>query len=92
MEGRARETLEGDYGRTGAAVGPGRVVSESRPEAEIRDVRRTAPEFAIKCPFCNEVMRADDDDDLGDDLKDHWGDVHHLRPTIRAEIGMAKRA
>ena len=92
MEAIVDDPLAGEYGRTSRTSSSSRVVSESKPEAELEDVRQTAPEFVIKCPFCNEVLRADDDDDLGDDLKDHWGDVHQLRPTIRAKMGMTRRA
>ena len=67
----------------------GRVVGVSGPREQLEDVRRTAPEFAIKCPFCNSVFRADDDEELGKDLREHWGDDHQIRPTIRAELHMA---
>lgn len=68
----------------------GRVVDVTAPREEVEEVRTTGPEFMIKCPFCNNILRADDDDKLGRDLKDHWGDDHQLRPTIRAELGMSR--
>lgn len=48
------------------------------------------PAFAIKCPFCSSVFRADDDEELGRDLREHWGDDHQIRRTIRAELGMSR--
>ena len=75
--------------RSGEAVA-GKVVEVTRPKEELEDVTRTAPEFVIKCPFCNSVFRADDDDELGKDLREHWGDDHQIRRTIRAELGMSR--
>jgi len=83
---RAETSRSTDY----PAASTERVIEETAPRRELEEVRRTTPEFLIKCPFCNEVIRADDDDDLGDDLKDHWGDVHQIRPTIRAELGISR--
>jgi len=79
--------------RTGEVQGEGgssRVVDVTPPRQVLEDVRRTAPEFAIRCPFCATILRADNDRELGKGLKDHWGDAHHIRPTIRAEMGMAR--
>ena len=76
--------------RRAGETAAGKVVGVSRPREELEDVRRTGPEFAIKCPFCNSIFRADDDDELGRDLKGHWGDDHQIRPTIRAELGMSR--
>jgi predicted small metal-binding protein len=94
-ESRVREVPGRTMGTTSrttdvGTTGTGRVVDVSTPRRELEEVRRTAPEFMIKCPFCNEVLRADDDDELGKDLKHHWGDVHQIRPTIRAEMGMSR--
>ena len=60
----------------------------SEPEIERRNVEREGMDFRIQCPFCSTVVEGDDDDDLGDNLKDHWGDSHQLRPTIRGSMGM----
>jgi predicted small metal-binding protein len=87
MEEQAREAAEGVPSGLRTTRGE-KVVGASRPEVVSERAEVTAPLMAIQCPFCNTVLRADDEDDLGDDLKDHWGDVHQLRPTIRAEMGM----
>jgi predicted small metal-binding protein len=91
---RVREVTESGVSRKEAGrpveTASGRVVGVSEPREELEDVRITAPEFVIKCPFCNRVLRADDDKELGRDLKGHWGDEHQIRPTIRAELHMSR--
>ena len=74
----------------GSARSSARVVDVTSPREELEDVGMTDPELVIKCPFCNSVFHADNDDELGRDLKGHWGDEHQIRPTIRAELGMSK--
>ena len=64
------------------------VVRESPAEVERESVQRTGEDYKIRCPFCNVGVEGDDEDDLGNNLKEHWGDAHQIRPTIRAELGM----
>lgn len=87
----------------GSARSSSRVVDEHAPREEVREVTTTGAygteakrmgeavtAFAIKCPFCTSVFRADADEALGKDLREHWGDDHQIRRTIRAELGMSR--
>lgn len=51
---------------------------------------QTGKQIHISCTFCGKDILGDDEDDLGNNLKEHWGDEHQLRPTMRAEVGISK--
>lgn len=51
---------------------------------------QTGKQIHISCTFCGKDILGDDEDDLGNNLKEHWGDDHQIRPTIRAEVGISK--
>mgnify|MGYP005834260999 CR=1 FL=1 len=44
----------------------------------------------VMCPLCGQGVRGSDEDDLQDRMKGHWADVHKIRPTIRAELGLSR--
>ena len=73
---------------SGQATSAGKVVSVNQPVVSVQASTREEPPQMIQCPFCTVTFRNDDADDLGDALKEHWGDAHQIRPTIRAELGM----
>jgi predicted small metal-binding protein len=47
------------------------------PTALVPD-RQEVTDFAVRCPFCGKTVTGRSESDLGEQVRDHWSDIHDL--------------